>query len=115
MPEPERLKSIADSLGVSIDHLLGRVPASASERESAPPPTPSAPSAPASPVLREPRAEYLAGPLDHERRLRFLEEQCAAILPQLSNIQTLLLSLLAEEQRKHAPPVAEPERKERVG
>jgi transcriptional regulator with XRE-family HTH domain len=106
IPEPGRLKSIADSLGVSLDYLLGRapisVPASASE-------SPSRPSPPQ--LLREPRAEYTTAP-DYERRIRFLEDQCAAIVPQLNEIRRLLVSLLAEGHSRDSSPVAA---KERVG
>lgn len=100
IPEPDRLKSIANSLGVSLDYLLGR--------ESLSPPPPQ--------LLREPRAELPAvagSPL--ESRVAFLEEQCAAILPQLNDIRSLLVSLLAEERRQHDPSLATPDRKEKVG
>jgi hypothetical protein len=101
---------IADRLGYSLDYLLGRAPASAPANASESPSPPSSPQ-----LLREPRAEYLAAIPDYERRLRFLEDQCAAIVPQLDDIRRLLVSLLAEERRQHTPSLATPDPKEKVG
>ena len=100
IPSPEILARIADRCKVTVDHLLGRVPISAPASASASE-SPSLPSPPQ--LLREPRAEYTTAP-DYERRIRFLEDQCAAIVPQLNEIRTILISLLAEERHRHNPP-----------
>ena len=110
VPSPDILAKIADRCCVSVDYLLGRAPASAPANASESPSPPSSPQ-----LLREPRAEYLAAIPDYERRLRFLEDQCAAIVPQLDDIRRLLVSLLAEERRQHTPSLATPDPKEKVG
>ena len=110
IPSPTNLSVIAERCSVSLDYLLGRAPASAPASASESPSPPSSPQ-----LLREPRAEYLATIPDYERRLRFLEDQCAAIAPQLDDIRRLLVSLLAEERHQHTPSLATPDPKEKVG
>jgi hypothetical protein len=106
----DSLFRIAVHFSVSVDYLLGRAPASAPANASESPSPPSSPQ-----LLREPRAEYTAAIPDYERRLRFLEDQCAAIVPQLNDIRAILISLLAEERRQHTPSLATPGPKEKVG
>lgn len=126
IPSPEILARIADRCKVSVDHLLGRVspPVSVSESESAPPSMPAS-AARSSQLLREPRAEYIAAkdgvlcryPADCDLagKLASLEGQMGDLKGQMNDIRTLLLSLLAEERRRHTPPLATPDRKEKIG
>jgi transcriptional regulator with XRE-family HTH domain len=113
----DSLFRIAVHFSVSVDYLLGRAPVSAPRSAEGAEQAPSLPPpAPSPRLIREPRAEYSAiSPRSLESRVAFLETQCAAIAPQLDEIRTILISLLAEERRQHAPPLATPDRKEKVG
>jgi transcriptional regulator with XRE-family HTH domain len=109
IPSPTNLSVIAERCSVSLDYLLGRAPTSAPASASEAPSLPSPPQ-----LLREPRAEYTAAP-DHERRIRFLEDQCAAIVPQLNDIRRLLVSLLAEGHPPNTAPVPDTDHKDKAG
>jgi transcriptional regulator with XRE-family HTH domain len=88
-PDGETLYQMATALGVSVGHLLGRETPDAAP----PPPLAAVPDQPSTPC-RYPEA------CDLPAELADVRAKLAAQGEQLANIQTLLLSLLAEERAR---------------
>jgi transcriptional regulator with XRE-family HTH domain len=90
VPAADHLSVIADRCGVTVDWLLGR--------DSSPPPSASS-APPRESIICPPAADPSPTPAGADARLAAMEARLAAMEARLAAIETLLVRLLAQQDK----------------